>query len=95
MRGDTGDGRFGSLAVREELIMPGVIPAAAHHYEALRLAPRLWSVSAPVVRGAVLLCHAGRDAAALIDRDAAVFRPGPDVTGVLPAGHGTPRPALL
>jgi hypothetical protein len=30
--------------------------------------------------GVVLLHHAGRDAAALADRQAMFFRPGPDIT---------------
>jgi hypothetical protein len=50
-------------------------------------------VLAPVARGVVLLHHAGWDAPALIDRDAAVFRPGPDITAALTAGRGTPWPA--
>jgi hypothetical protein len=50
-------------------------------------------VLAPVARGVVLLHHAGRDAPAPADRDAVVFRSGPDITGALTAGHGTPGPA--
>ena len=46
-------------------------------------------------RGLVLLHHAGWDAPALTDRDAMVFRPGPDIAAALAAGPGTPRPAGL
>src|SRR4029077_20551202 len=47
------------------------------------------------MRGVVLLCHTGRDAPALTDHDPVTFRPGPDITRVLPAGRNTPRPARL
>src|SRR5689334_15399358 len=45
--------------------------------------------------GLVPLHHAGRDAPALTDHDAVVFRPRPDVTAVLPAGLSTSRSARL
>jgi hypothetical protein len=43
--------------------------------------------------GPVPLHHAGGDAPAGADRDALVFRPGPDVAAVLAAGCGRARPA--
>jgi hypothetical protein len=51
--------------------------------------------SASFCRGLVLLHHAGRNAAALTDRQAVVFRPGPDVTAALTARRGPPRAAGL
>jgi hypothetical protein len=45
--------------------------------------------------GFVLLNNARRDAAALADRDALVFRPRPDVAAALTARCGTRRPAAL
>src|SRR5580704_2583897 len=53
----------------------------------------LRGVSAPVARGVVLLGHAGRDAAALTDRQAMLLRPGPDIARALPAGHSPAAPA--
>ena len=50
---------------------------------------------APVACGAVLLCHAGRNAPAVADRQAVLLRPGPDITRALPAGRGPPGPAGL
>src|SRR6266516_1252105 len=49
--------------------------------------------SAPAAGRLVLLHHAGRDAPALTDRQAMLFRPGPDITRVLPAGRASPGPA--
>src|SRR6516162_4736634 len=51
--------------------------------------------SAAAGRRLVLLYHARRDAPARADRDAVVFRPGPDVTGALAARRGPGRPARL
>jgi hypothetical protein len=52
-------------------------------------------VLASVGRRVVLLCHAGRDAPALTDRQAVFLRPGPDITAALTAGRGPPGPARL
>ena len=49
-------------------------------------------LSAPV-GCVVLLDHGGRDAPALTDRHAVLFRPGPDITRALPVGGLPPRPA--
>ena len=46
-------------------------------------------------RSLVLVHHVGRDSPALTNRDAVVFRPGPDVTAALTACRGTPRTAGL
>src|SRR5690348_1910434 len=46
-------------------------------------------------RRAVLLQHAGRDAAALTDRDAVLLRPGPDIPGALTARRGPRWPPRL
>src|SRR5262249_53346928 len=51
--------------------------------------------SASAGRGLVLLYHARGDPPALTDRDAVVFRPGPDVTGALAARRGPAGPARL
>src|SRR5262249_60552924 len=45
--------------------------------------------------GFVLLDNARRDAPALADRDALVFRPRPDIAAALTARCGTHRPAAL
>src|SRR5690242_5402224 len=48
-----------------------------------------------VALSVVLLYHAGRDAPSFTDRQAVVPSPGPDITGALPTGRGTPRTAGL
>ena len=45
--------------------------------------------------GLVLLDDAGGDAAAVAERDALVFRPGPEVRAPCPAGRSPPRPLPL
>src|SRR5260370_6708101 len=54
---------------------------------------RFLFASASVGGGLVLLHHARWDTAALIDRDAVVLRPGPDISAALTAGSGPARPA--
>jgi hypothetical protein len=56
-------------------------------------AGHLRGVSALAACGLVLLHHAGRDAAALADRQAMLLRPGTDITRALPAGRSPPGPA--
>src|SRR6266705_919157 len=51
------------------------------------LGPRRWWLGlAPASRRVVLLCHAGRDAPALANRQAVLLCPGPDITRALTAG---------
>jgi hypothetical protein len=52
-------------------------------------------VLASVGRRVVLLQHAGRDAPALTDRQAVLFRPGPDITAALTVDCGPTAPARL
>src|SRR5579859_6192691 len=54
---------------------------------------RWWLGSAALARGLVLVHHAGRDPAALTDRQAMLFRPGPDITRTLPTRCGPPGAA--
>src|SRR5216684_1555447 len=72
--------------------MVGAAPGQGATYKVLG-SRRWWLGLAPVGRRVVLLCQAGRDAAALTDRQALLLRPGPDVTAALTARCGPPGPA--
>src|SRR5215467_3473342 len=63
----------------------------ARRAEAAVYQPRSGSLSG----GLVLLGHTRGDTSPVADRDALVFRPGPDVRAALTAGRGPPGPAPL
>src|SRR6516164_6492516 len=77
--------------------MPGAVarpPSRVIRFRRLRTVTRRGR-SPAAGRRLILLYHARRDAPARADRDAVVFRPGPDVTGALAARRGPGRPARL